>query len=429
MIWKKGLAFLAVLVCIATPAFAGEEAVAPTATGETGLFTLLSGTSLPQGEWSFGLYYNNWDRVFERNTRADLDWSRLSASVGYGVTDRFEVSLMLPYEDFEADFPGQPDVTDDGLGNARLGAKWLLGGEGSGFALNAFVELPTGDEEVLGGETGFGAGANWDRGNWVFNIGARVPGDIDDIDLSPEIIAGLGYAGQVSDRLDWITELVGTLPTDSDDAIFEESVDLTTGLRLWLGDGNDWAFNFGVRTDLLQLSETDEHCPIGGLLGLTYLPRFLKSEPAVEPPQPPAPPPPPQDPPKVETPPPPPPVTTAPSPPKVTEEACKFASNSARVDNRCKATLDEVALRLKDAASAETLVIGYTDSTGSDASNQRMSERRAQAVKDYLVTRHGIDGSRIEVEGRGSADPVGDNATAAGREQNRRAVIRITIDG
>ena len=46
-------------------ASAGEEANAPTATGETGLFTLLSGETLPQGQWSFGLYYNNWDRLLE----------------------------------------------------------------------------------------------------------------------------------------------------------------------------------------------------------------------------------------------------------------------------------------------------------------------------------------------------------------------------
>ena len=111
------------------------------------------------------------------------------------------------------------------------------------------------------------------------------------------------------------------------------------------------------------------------------------------------------------------------------EEVCLFASGSMRVDNRCKATLDEVALRMKDESDARALVIGYTDSTGSDAANQRISQRRADAVKEYLVTRHGIDPSLITVEGRGSADPVGDNSTAAGRAQNRRAVIRLTIGG
>ena len=111
------------------------------------------------------------------------------------------------------------------------------------------------------------------------------------------------------------------------------------------------------------------------------------------------------------------------------EETCLFAANSARVDNRCKATLDEVALRMKDESDARALVIGYSDSSGGDAGNQRMSQRRAEAVKEYLVTRHGIDPSLITVEGRGEADPVGDNATADGRAANRRAVIRLTIGG
>jgi OOP family OmpA-OmpF porin len=73
-------------------------------------------------------------------------------------------------------------------------------------------------------------------------------------------------------------------------------------------------------------------------------------------------------------------------------------------------------------------VIGYTDSTGSDAANQRMSEQRAQAVKDYLVQRHGIDARRITTEGRGPADPVASNDTAAGRQQNRRAVVILKVE-
>jgi OOP family OmpA-OmpF porin len=111
----------------------------------------------------------------------------------------------------------------------------------------------------------------------------------------------------------------------------------------------------------------------------------------------------------------------------VIEEECLFALNSTRVDNRCKATLDEVALRMKQEAKRSALVIGYTDSTGPEASNLRVSERRAEAVKSYLVTRHAIDPSRITVEGRGEAEPVGDNTTREGRAQNRRARIILRV--
>jgi OOP family OmpA-OmpF porin len=97
------------------------------------------------------------------------------------------------------------------------------------------------------------------------------------------------------------------------------------------------------------------------------------------------------------------------------------------VDNRCKATLDEVALRMKQEPERYALVLGYTDSAGSEAANQQMGLRRAEAVKSYLVTRHGIDPSRITTEGKGEVDPVGDNTTAEGRAQNRRVVIILRV--
>jgi len=106
----------------------------------------------------------------------------------------------------------------------------------------------------------------------------------------------------------------------------------------------------------------------------------------------------------------------------------QFDSNSARLSNIAKAKLDEVALKMKEDPDARALVIGYTDNRGSDAANQRMSERRAQAVKDYLVQRHGIDAARITTEGRGAADPVASNDTAEGRGENRRAVVIITFE-
>jgi outer membrane protein OmpA-like peptidoglycan-associated protein len=67
---------------------------------------------------------------------------------------------------------------------------------------------------------------------------------------------------------------------------------------------------------------------------------------------------------------------------------------------------------------------GYTDSIGSDTYNQGLSERRAAAVKDYLV-QHGVDGARIQTSGHGEANPIADNATQEGRFQNRRVEILI----
>ena len=70
-------------------------------------------------------------------------------------------------------------------------------------------------------------------------------------------------------------------------------------------------------------------------------------------------------------------------------------------------------------------VAGYTDSKGTDAYNQSLSERRAKIVYDYL-TSHGIDASRLEGPiGHGENDPIGDNATDAGRAQNRRTELQV----
>ncbi len=67
---------------------------------------------------------------------------------------------------------------------------------------------------------------------------------------------------------------------------------------------------------------------------------------------------------------------------------------------------------------------GYTDNIGSDKYNQGLSERRAAAVKAYLVA-HGIDGARIQTSGHGEANPIADNSTEKGRFQNRRVEVLI----
>ncbi len=333
----------------------------------------------------------------------------------------------MPYEDYEFDdddlfFDDDDDVDASGIGNARVNSKFRLSGgpgDASRLALNLFVELPTGDEDVASEDPGFGAALGWSRANWVFDFGYRMPGEDE---FADELHAGLGYAAPISDRFDWITEARGTFYNGEDDefAVFEDAVDLTTGGRLWLGEAQNWALNFAIRTDLMQLSDIDEHCPIGGLLGLTLFPRLVREEP----PPPPAPVPPPPPPP-APTPPPAPPAPTppppAPPPPPEERVTVNFTPGSARLSNIAKAKLDEVALRMRQDPDARALVIGYTDPSGNADANQRMSEQRAEAVKNYLVTRHGIDPSRIRTEGRGSQDSTGD------AEQDRRAVVILTF--
>lgn len=425
---NRGLGWAAALLICPLAVFA-QQADAPTATGETGLFTLVTPHSVAKGGWSFGLYYNNWDRLVEDTDHLTADWHRLSAAVGYGITDDFEIAISVPYE--KIDFAGT-ELDGDGLGNARLGAKYRLfhdPDKGTAFAINAFVEAPTGDDDVASDDAGYGVALSWAVKRFVVDVGYREPGDDDAIERKEEASVGFGYAAPVSDRMDWITELVGTFPT-GDGFAWDDSIDLATGGRLWLGDDRRWAFNFALRADLAQVDEFDDHCPLGGVLGLSFIPA-LGSAKAVEPPPPPPPPPPPappEPPPAPPTPPPPPPPPPAPAPRPEIREVVNFDSGSARLSNIAKAKLDEVALKMKQDPELRALVIGYSDATGSTGGNQRLSEQRATAVKTYLVQRHGLDGSRIAVEGRGAAEPAAANDTAAGRKENRRAVVILKIE-
>ncbi|AQS41507.1 MAG: OmpA family protein [Candidatus Tokpelaia hoelldobleri] len=88
-------------------------------------------------------------------------------------------------------------------------------------------------------------------------------------------------------------------------------------------------------------------------------------------------------------------------------------------------TLDSVAVVLKKYDQSLVNVVGHTDSTGSAAHNQDLSERRALSVAQYLNGR-GIDGRRLAVIGQGMGKPVATNATEAGRALNRRVEIRIS---
>jgi len=82
---------------------------------------------------------------------------------------------------------------------------------------------------------------------------------------------------------------------------------------------------------------------------------------------------------------------------------------------------------IKKYPTSKISLVGYTDSIGTPQYNQKLSERRAASVKEYLVA-HGIDGSRIETSGRGENDPVADNKTEKGRFQNRRVEVQILSD-
>ncbi|QQZ43337.1 OmpA family protein [Pseudomonas sp. SK3(2021)] len=103
-----------------------------------------------------------------------------------------------------------------------------------------------------------------------------------------------------------------------------------------------------------------------------------------------------------------------------------FEFDSARLTGADKAKLDTIATRLKqEAPSAQLRVTGHTDSVGSDAYNQRLSEKRARSVTEYLISAGVPRSSFVSVAGAGESQPVADNKTADGRAMNRRTEIKI----
>jgi OmpA-OmpF porin, OOP family len=148
---------------------------------------------------------------------------------------------------------------------------------------------------------------------------------------------------------------------------------------------------------------------------------------ATEPPKPepkPAPPPAPKPAPAPEKPKP------APEKPKPVAEKVTFAADvlfdfdKAVIKPEGKSKLDDIGNKVKGINLEVVIAIGHADSIGSDAYNQRLSVRRAEAVKAYMISK-GIEPNRVYTEGKGEKQPVADNKTSDGRAKNRRVEIEV----
>ena len=437
---------------------------APSSKGQTGLFEMVTADTLRRGDWSFGVYYNDYDLTaggaeeFAPLSARDYedmsyDLYRLSASIGVGLTDRWEVSAMLPWDRISSnggDRVGfihghlhRGEVNESGLGDLRLATKIGLTPIDSPtrFALSGFIDLATGDEELTGGQTDFGIGGHVTHGQGSLGLTYLIRGSHNDNDLNEieadepnelHFDAGFNHPIGFWPTTNWISELNTVLYTGGDRAP-NSPIFLVTGIRHWFGTSG-WALSAAARwnaakffdqNDECRFTELDD-CALAGLVGLTFAPLHLAA-PALPPPAPTPVPPAPEVTPPAPVPPPQPPIAPPPPPQPLRTDEIHFESGSARLTNIAKAILDEVALRMKQEPSSTALVIGYTDDRENTGPNRDLDRRRAEAVRDYLVSRHGIDPSRITVEGRGTSEAVGDNTTAEGRLRNRRVVIRLML--
>jgi len=103
----------------------------------------------------------------------------------------------------------------------------------------------------------------------------------------------------------------------------------------------------------------------------------------------------------------------------------RFDSGAAQLSAGSAEQLDDIAAIFKAYPALRGKIVGYSDSDGSEESNLKLSEARADSVKSQLVAR-GVAGARLTTEGYGEEDPAGDNSTESGRAENRRVALQVT---
>jgi len=303
--------------------FADQQGlVAPTETGELGLFNTITADTLRHGDWSFSVYYSNANltaapgRDFappsaRRYRDMGYDLNRLSASVGYGLSDRWEISAMLPWDrlvqnggdrvGFINGWFYQGKFTDSGVGDVHLATKIAFSPSTAPtrFALSLFADLPTGNDKsgISTGSSLFGVGGHWTHGIGTLSASYAITGDRSgsrsNFPGSPgttvqtpnvaSIDGGLNVPLHMWSTTNWISEL-NTKFYQGGDRNPKAPINLVTGIRHWFGTSG-WALNAGIRWNAAKFSydHSDcritelDNCGLAGLVGLTFAPMHLAS--------------------------------------------------------------------------------------------------------------------------------------------------------
>jgi outer membrane protein OmpA-like peptidoglycan-associated protein len=446
---------LGMLICLTGVAAYGQVAVAPTSQGDIGLITMPTADNPRAGQFTFGVYGWLEQRVAGPLVAGDPDRIRVfrqlsgEATFGLGLTNWWSVFVGAGVDsrrsrgDWERGvINGIPLVGPFDISEGRkirVGTKFNFVSEADpdfrlGFWLAGHV--PVSNATITIDENGTLTDVlNSRRADWEWGAAATkgiFTGMVSytlvgkhDLDIRPpnDLRFGVGVDIPVAPIAHVIIEADRHVLDGGDRPEPDYSM-LVLGGRVWIGH-TGWAVSGGVNANMDMLVRHGVNPqPFGGVLGVTYAA------------WPPAPPPPvvvPQPEPIVEqktvvetAPAPAPPPPPRPAPRSTTDEIF-FDGKSARLTNIAKAVLDGVALRMKNDLNATAVVTGYTDNTGAEKANLDLGQKRAEAAKQYLVTRHGIDPSRITAASKGAADPGYDNATAEGKTKNRRAQIVVTL--
>jgi len=452
----KRTVLLAMLICLTgvAAAFGQPAVVAPNANGDIGLFTMSTADNPHAGQFTLGFY--GWytartaGEFFPNQpdqTRAFSQWGG-NGSLGLGLTNWWSIfvsggaQVTRSRGGWDAGYINAigivgPFSASEGT-KVRVGTKFNFHSEADpDFRVAGWLaaHIPVGDPVVQGGNGDQVEALNAPRTDWEWGgaiskswftgmISYTMSGEQDNDVRVPNLLRfGFGAEVPVTSLIHFIGETYYNVPDGGDNPEPDWAM-LLAGARIWFGQSG-WALSAAFNSNLTMLfTHGVNPNPFGGVLGITYAA------------WPPAPPPPvvvpaPEE---VVEPAPvvAPPVTTAPPPPprpapRSTSDEIFFDGKAARLTNIAKAVLDGVALRMKNDLNSTAVVTGYTDNTGSESANLELGAKRAQAAKDYLVTRHGIDPARISTVSKGAAEPAYDNATADGKTKNRRAQIVVTL--
>lgn len=456
----KRTVLLGMLICLTAggSAFAqgggAAVVVAPSQGGDIGLLTMPTADNPLAGHFTFGAYGFLEQRVAGPLVIGDDDQIRVfrhwaaTGSMGLGLTNWWSVFIAAGLENRKSrgawergvvngiPLVGPFDVQEGQ--KIRLGTKFNFHSEADydlRFAGWIAGHIPVSNATIRIDENGTvtdqlnSRRADWEWGGavtksiWTGMVSYKLVGKHDE-DIRPpnDLRFGIGVDIPVAPIANVIIEVDRHVMDGGDRPEPDYSL-LTLGGRFWIAQ-TGWAVSAGVNSNLDMLFKHGfDPAPIGGVVGITYAA------------WPPAPPPPvvvPAPEPVVEQRPVE--VTPAPAPqpppppaPRTTSDEIFFDGRSARLTNIAKAVLDGVALRMRNDLNATAVITGYTDNTGNEKANLELGQKRAEAAKEYLVTRHGIDPGRISTQSRGAAEPAYDNATAEGRAKNRRAQIVVTL--
>lgn len=452
---------LAAVACL----FQTTEALAQTApslSGSTGLIESPNAETVPAGRFSFSLNASLSPLTSGPSLTASslpddplrFSLGRFGLTAGYGLTSTLEMFFSFGELRYKADsnklWAGNINGRDRTGGfnvtepdKFRVGLKWVVNPRDPvKVAALAEVAFPTGggtsqDDSFSTGRSDYDFGLSFNYEWFTLSTTYLVASNFG----TPGAYYGTtGVGAAVPNQ--WIWRAGANLPFVKDvfSGLFEihrtffyggESnppnySDLLVGGRVSLGRDTGLTAMGAVRVNLDEFKYGSSPIPIGGVVQIAWMPvppsaarPTVPVAPREAPPTEPVPPPPAPAPAPAEAAVAAAPAAPAPNPVTTTTDEVLFDTGKSRLTNIAKAILDGVALRLKNNLSATCTIAGYTDPK-EKGDRAALAKARAEAARDYLVKRHGIDAGRITVAAKGDGD-------AADATRNRRAVVTITF--